>query len=166
MPLKGNTVSGTRVSFVDKLDIRARRPGLTGVASNVKLGVKKLASRAARATGKHTLQRELQDLVAIPAHEALLDDYDLARVSYTPSELEAMADALLDQAEKEAFEVAVSIEDEARALPLELLGGLPDWLLGSMEAANGDAFTYLSLLEEKRPRKTVGLLAEELAEAA
>lgn len=160
-------MSATSYCYVDALSYRARRSGMSDWASGAKNGVKKKVSRAARAKGKHLLRRELQDLVEIPTHDAVLDGQDLLRVSYSATELEAMADRLLANSEQDAAQATES-EDEDRpmALPVELLGGLPDWLLGPMEAANGDAFAYQSLLEEKRPRSLVGMLAEDLAEAA
>lgn len=160
-------MSATSYCYTDALSYRARRTGMAEWASGAKNGVKKKVSRAARAKDEHLLRRELQDLVAVPLHDALLDDQDLARVCYAPSELEAMATRLLAESEQELSQAAEAVEEDFRpALPLELLGGLPDWLLAPMEAANGDAFAYLSLLEEKRPRSTYGMLAEELAEAA
>jgi hypothetical protein len=128
----------------DILDYRAQylRPGVKKVAKTAQARVKRRLGKTQLADEVHTLHqtpRNLQDL--------------------SPAELEAYADWLLDDdvpasidcMEDDGIDLSrVNADDDHTAIPLHLVGSLPDWMLNELEAANGSAFDTLSLFEAKR----------------
>ena len=160
-------MSAKNIVFMDAINYRARRTGVHEVSPKSKSVTKKIVSRGERANNKQVLRHELQNLADSQAHDVLIERHENARFDFSAYDLEEMADRLLEESGLSSFDEPLEDVGSGRSvISLELQGSLPDWLLAQMEAANGNAFAYLSLLEEKRPRSTGGLLAEELAEMA
>lgn len=135
-------------SFIntDLLTTRARRSGVPGMTSAKKFA-KKCAAKSTRRTGESTILKEV-NLMANP---------DALR-QMSADEMEDFATAFLAHAhdpEQEYCDVdeednllMLTAEDHA-AIPANLEGVLPDWMLEQLTAANGNAFDALSLFEAK-----------------
>lgn len=136
---------------------------LTARSQDFKPGVKKLVKSAISRAQRRGAKRD----VAQEATQALTGDLS----QLTPDELELYADALLQAshlAEEAPADDSFILELEAivfdePAVPSNLLGSLPDWMIAQVEAANGSAFDLLSLFEAKCPSPKAAISMDDEA---
>ncbi|MFY2658475.1 hypothetical protein ACOTC5_31220 [Achromobacter xylosoxidans] len=152
--------------FVEsQLEIRARRPGITS-NSRTKPWAKRATNKATRKAEQSRLDSDLQALCSTGMPIQGLSTAELDALADRFIVLAAPAPAMVAEDDPFDDEGQLDLRTEGD-LPTELQGGLPDWMLSSLDAAKGNAFDYLSLFETRQVptaramRAASGYLAEE-----
>lgn len=153
--------------FVEsQLDIRARRPGMPS-NSRTKPWAKRAANKATRKAEQARLDVDLQALRTESTSTLGLCSDELEALADRFLRLAAPAPVVEDELDDDVGQLDLHTEGD---IPAELLGGLPDWMLSSLDAAKGNAFDYLSMFETRQLptaralRAASGQLAEETEE--